>query len=206
MTELLPILEEALTLPNIKIEEVKVDREGNFIIRVKSTKEETICRICGKPTEPYGKGQIKRLRHLPILGRKTYIEIQPPRGICRNCNNHPTTTQQADWYNWKSHCTKAYEKHILLSLINSTISDVSLKEDIGYDAVQGIVDRNISERINWKEVKEIGLLGLDEISLRKGHQDFVTLLTNRNEGEIKILGVIKGRGKAQIKTFLSTIP
>lgn len=206
MTELLPILEEALGLPNVKIEEVKTDREGNFIIRVKSTKEETICRICGKPTESYGKGQIKRLRHLPILGRKTYIEIQPPRGICHNCKDHPTTTQQSDWYNRKSHCTKAYEKHILLSLINSTISDVSIKEDIGYDAIQGIVDRNILEKINWNEVKAIGLLGLDEISLKKGHQDFVTLITSRNEGKIKILGVIKGREKGQIKAFLSVIP
>ncbi len=206
MLELSSILEEALGLPDIKIEEVKIDREGNFVVRVKSIKEKTNCRICGKPTEPYGKGQMKILRHLSMLGRKTYIEIQPLRGICRNCNNHPTTTQQLDWYNRKSHCTKAYEKHILLSLINSTIADVSIKENIGYDAVQGIVDRNILEKVNWKDFKELGLLGLDEVSLKKGHKDFITLITSRSDGKIKILGVIKGRERVQIEAFLSSIP
>ena len=65
----------------------------------------------------------------------------------------------------------------MLSLINSTLVDVSIKEDIGYQSIQAIVDRQIATHVNWQSVKAIGLLGIDEISLKKGHRDFATLVT-----------------------------
>jgi len=50
------------------------------------------------------------------------------------------------------------------------------------------------------------LIGIDEISLKKGHQDYVTIITSRVESRIRILAVIKGREKAEIKAFFSSIP
>lgn len=171
-----------------------------------STKKEIICRCCGKPIEPNGYSQTILLRHLPILGRKTFIEITPARGRCSHCDGNPTTSQKLDWYDRKSPHTKAYEKHILLSLVNSTIVDVSVKEDVGYKAIEAIVDRYICEKIDWSEIKNIGLLGIDEISSKKGYKDYLTIVTSRVAHEIKILAVLKGHEKDTIKAFLSTIP
>jgi transposase len=95
---------------------------------------------------------------------------------------------------------------VLLSLVNSTIADVSIKEGIGYKAAEGIVDRYIEAEVNWDNIPTIGLLGIDEISLKKGYRDYVTLLTSRSEQGIRILGVIKGREKVDVKQFLSSIP
>ncbi len=142
---------EVLGLPDIEVVKVILNREQQFIITVASTKKEISCHGCGKPTEPYGKGRTIQLRHLPILGKETYIEITPPRGRCSNCKDNVTTTQQASWYDRKSPHTKAYEKHILLSLINSTLSDVSIKENLGYQAIQAIIDRQVSSEIDWKK-------------------------------------------------------
>ena len=50
------------------------------------------------------------------------------------------------------------------------------------------------------------MIGIDEISLKKGHQDYVTIITSRVESRIRILAVIKGRAKAEIKAFFSSIP
>jgi hypothetical protein len=36
-------------------------------------------------------------------------------------------------------------------LINSTVEDVSRKEDIGYDAVEGALARRIQAQVNWAE-------------------------------------------------------
>lgn len=202
----LSITAEILGLSNVEVTNVVLNRENQFIISVASTKNEILCHQCGRATEPHGKGRTIRLRHLPILGRQTFIEVTPPRGRCAFCDNNPTTTQQSDWYDRKSPHTKAYEKHILLSLINSTLADVSIKENLGYQAIQSIVDRQIESEVDWKSIKEIGLLGMDEISLKKGHRDFVTLVTSRTTGEIKILAVLKGHDKAGIKLFLSSIP
>lgn len=195
-----------LGLSDVEIVSVVIDRENQFIFKVISTKKEIICRCCGKAVEPNGYSQTILLRHLPILGRKTFIEITPARGRCKDCDGNPTTTQKLDWYDRKSPHTKAYEKYILLLLVNSTIVDVSVKEDIGYKAIEAIVDRYISEKIDWSEIKNIGLLGIDEISSKKGYKDYLTIVTSRVENEIKILAVLKGHEKDTIKDFLSTIP
>ena len=43
----------------------------------------------------------------------------------------------------------------------------------GYEAIMGIIDRYMEREINWDDVRQIDVLGLDEISLKKGHRDFV---------------------------------
>jgi transposase len=204
--QLPPIPAEILGLSDINIISVELTTQNEFIISVENTIKEINCHQCGKLTQPYGKGRAIRLRHLPILGKKTYIEITPSRGRCLNCDNQPTTTQQASWYERNSQHTKAYEQHVLLSMINSTIADVSIKEDLGYQAIQGILDRLVETKIDWTLIKEIGLLGMDEITLKKGHKDYVTLITSRVRVEVKIIGVIKGREKTVIKAFLLSIP
>jgi transposase len=200
------LLSELLGLEDIEITEIKFRSDNKLLIRVKSTKEETPCRQCGGPTKPHGQGRTLELRHLPIFGKECIIEITPPRGICERCDNHPTTTQTLSWYNRNGHYTKAYEKHILLSLVHSTLADVSIKENISEQTIQLLVDKSIAEKIDWKAIKAIGILGIDEIALKKGYQDFLSLITSRVDGVITILGVIKGRKKADIKAFFSLIP
>ena len=161
---------------------------------------------CGGPTKPYGHGPAVELRHLSIAGKETIIEITPPRGRCEKCDDHPTSTQILNWYKRNSRYTKAYEEHVLLSLVHSTIADVSVKENLCEQAIQLIVDKSVIEEINWKSMKKIGIVGIDEISLKKGHKDFLSLITRCVDGEIHILSVIKGREKSEIKAFLSSIP
>ncbi len=200
------LIAELLGLSDIEITEVKLTRDNTVLVRVRSTKKVTECHRCGGPTNPYGHGRTLQLRHLPILGKPTIIEITPPRGICPSCDNEKTTTQTLEWYESNAHHTKAYERHVLLSLVHSTITDVSIKEGMSEQGIQLILDKNISQEINWRTIKSLGVLGLDEISLKKGYQDFITLITSRVDGEIRILAVIDGREKAKIKAFLSSIP
>src|SRR5713101_2063062 len=55
-------------------------------------------------------------------------------------------------------------------------------------------------------VPRLDVLGLDEISLKKGHRDFVAIITGRIETETVILGVLPDRKKATVTTFLRGIP
>ena len=196
-----------LDIPGIKIEKVETNKTGDFIITVKSTVEGTDCHQCGrKITKTYGHGRVLVLRHLSILGRKTYLRIRPVRYQCPFCQGKPTTTQKLSWYNPRSPHTKAYEKHVLFELVNSTVADVSIKENLGYEAVMGIIDRHIGTEVDWKAIKQLGVLGIDEISLKKGHKDFVTIVTSRVGEEIRLLAVLEGRKKETVKAFFSTVP
>ena len=196
-----------LDIPDVTIQTVETDRHGDFVLTVKSTVEGTSCHTCGKKiTKVYGYDREITLRHLPILGRKTYIRLRPVRYQCLYCHGNPTTTQQLSWYTPKSTYTKVYEAHILLKLVNSTVQDVCMKEDIGYEAVMGILDRHIQGEVDWNQFTRLDVLGLDEISLKKGHRDFVTIVTGRLADETVILGVLADRKKSTVKTFLSRIP
>src|ERR1700741_266553 len=196
-----------LDIPDVTIQTVETDRHGDFVITVKSTVEGTSCHTCGrKITKVYGEDREITLRHLPILGRKTYIRLRPVRYQCPYCDGHPTTTQQLSWYTPKSSYTKIYEEHILLELVNSTVQDVCLKEAIGYEAIMGIIDRHIQREVDWNQFARLDILGLDEISLKKGHRDFVAIVTGRLDEKTVIRGVLSDRKKSTVKLFLSGIP
>ena len=201
------IIEKLLDIPDIEIENIELNEKGDVIITVRSTIGVTRCRKCGRRSSKlHGHDEAIMLRHLPILGRKTYIRICPARYRCTHCEGKPTTTQKLQWYKERSPCTIAYEKHILLQSVNSTVSDVSIKEDIGYEAVMGVIQRNIENKVNWDEIERLNVIGIDEISLKKGHKDFVTIVTVRDRDKITIIAVLNDRKKSTVKAFLSSIP
>ena len=77
------------------------------------------------------------------------------------------------------------------------MEDVVIKEGLSYESVAGTLERRIATSADWGEIGEVEVLGLDEIALKKGHRDYVTLVTGRlGTGEIVILGVLPGHEKA----------
>jgi len=198
---------QLLALPETKVTAIKESKNSRSVILVvESTREKLPCRQCGKSTNGHGVGRVITLRHLPLLGKETYLEITPRRGICNHCDDQPTTTEQMDWYEPKHKLTKPYEQHLLFELINSTVSDVSRKENIDYHTVENLIDAYIDQAIDYSKIKDLCVLGLDEISIKKGYRDFVTLITYRIDNKVHILGVIEGREKAEVERFLKGIP
>lgn len=204
--ELIDAMKIFLDIPNIDIQDVFEDKDGNYIVTAISTIEGTECHECGEHINSYhGISEWIMLRHLPVFGKEVYIRIRLPRYQC-NCTDNPTTTQKVPWFDRRSGQTKAFEKHILLACVNSTLSDVSVKENFSYDAIKGIIDRNVDKKVDWGAIKRLDVLGIDEISLKKGHKDFVVIVTARIGNETIILGVLKDRTKAEVKKFFLSIP
>ena len=201
------ILNISLDIPNVEVEKLEIDRDGHYRITVHSTEQGTHCRKCGIFIDHfYGYSPQITLRHLPILGQQVEICIRPKRYQCQECDGKPTTTQKLGWYEHRSPHTQAFEQRILLACVNSTVLDVSIKEGISYEAVRGIIDRYIAKGVDWKLIKKLKIIGIDEISLKKGHQDFATIITGRIDGKTVILGVLADRKKETVKQFLMNIP
>jgi transposase len=186
-----------LDIPQINVIATKHTREGKFIITVESLKETTICGVCREEIPcTYGHGQAIKLRHLSILGQETYLVIRPRRGQCPNCLHNPTTTQELDWYEQRSPHTKAYDQYLMKLLIGSTVADVSLKENVGYDAILGALNRQVTSEVNWAEIENLGTIGIDEVAGRKGHKSYHAVITARqDDGTVIILAVLNNRKK-----------
>ena len=203
----LHITAELLGLKEVEVIDVRVGRTTRkIIIKVKSTQAFILCRECGKPTQGHGLGRPLQLRHLPMFGQETLIEITPRRRRCEHCDGNPTTTEKSSWYNENSKFTKAYEQHLLFELVNSTMADVSRKAGVDYHVIEDLVTHYIESEIDYSTIKSLGVLGLDEISLKKGYRDFVTLITYRMDNRVQLLGIVKGREKADVMAFLRQIP
>lgn len=200
-------LSELINLPDTKIINATKEKYNELHIVIETTELSTACRICGKELKKrHGCDKERKVRHLPVFGRPTYIIYKPHRYICEDCDDQPTTTATPSWYKQNSSYTVDYETHILMELVNSTLVDVSVKEQLTESSVKGILDRHIASELNWAVVSYIGVIGIDEIALKKGHKNYVTLITSRNEGIICLLAVMPGREKAKITAFLKSMP
>jgi transposase len=197
-----------LGIPDVRVLKTEINKQGEVIITVESTKKGTTCRWCGeKSTKSHGYDKWVQVRHLPVFGRPTYLRYRPKRYQCTKCEKPRTTTERLDWHEQGSGHTMVYDNHILLQLVNGTVEDVSIKEQISYDRVLGVMERRIRARVDWSSYTKIGTIGLDEIAIKKGHRDFVTIVTGRlADDRILILGVLPGRKKAIVLDFLRSIP
>nr|CAA6810240.1 MAG: Mobile element protein [uncultured Thiotrichaceae bacterium] len=197
-----------LDIPDVEILSIEKGERNSLILTVKSTLDHTHCRHCQrKITTTHGYDRPIRLQHLPIFERKVYIELRPKRYRCPDCDGGPTTTQQLDWYTANSPHTKALDQWLLKVLINSTVSDTSRCCQVSYDAVEGCIDRYVGQSVNWDQVEPFATLGLDEIALRKGHKDFVCVVTALDQSdEVIVLAILPDRCKETVLNFLNSIP
>jgi transposase len=197
-----------LDIPEVRVLKSEINKAGELTITVESTKETTVCRRCGRIIGKFhGYDKWVKLRYLPVFGHPTYLRYRPKRYRCEYCDGQPTTSQRLDWHEPNSPNTFAYEQHILLQLVNATVEDVSRKERLAYDLILGIVDRHIRAEVDWSQYTALDTLGMDEIALKKGHRDFVVIVTARlKHGRVVLLGVLENRQKETVVEFLRSIP
>jgi transposase len=203
-----PTISIPLDIPDVRVLRTAVLAPQALLIEVESTLTSTTCRRCGRTISDFhGYDQPIQLRHLPILGSAVYIRIRPKRFRCPYCDDHPTTTQRLSWYTPKALQTRAYEQHLLAQLVNSTIEDVCQKEATTPDAVLSTLDRWMAAEVEWATLPPFALLGIDEIALKKGHRDFVVIVSARLPSErLVVLAVLPGRTKATLGTWLHALP
>ena len=161
-------LTDLLGFPHIEVTGYEI-KDHEIYINVTSTLEDVHCRNCGEKTKSKGYAEEREIRHLSMNGKECYLLIKARRGICEKCDDHPTTNQRLDWYDYKSRYTKAYLKHLLLSLVNSTLEDVATKENISADTLERALQKMVSEKVDWSRFKTLDLIGIDEISVKKGY-------------------------------------
>ena len=210
----------------MRLLKTRANLAGDYIITVESTLVSTHCRKCGREIDKfYGHDKWVKVRHLPILGRRVYLRYRPKRYECPDCAGKPTTTQVVDWHTPRSPHTKAYtcrarqrrdDRHLLLQLVNATVEDVSRKERVGYDAVEGAIARQIDSNVDWGAFDELGVVGIDEIARLKGRQHFIAVIitmqsardctSQQADGHVAVLAVLPDRQKDSVRQFLETIP
>jgi transposase len=197
-----------LDIDSLEIISQHTDSKGNIVFTVESKCTKTKCHKCGKDaTKRYGYSAPIEVRHTSILDTPVILRIKPVRYQCEHCDDHPTTTEQYDWVAKGGKITKGLERYILRCVINSTIQDVARKERMSYKTVQHTLDHLISKKVDWSLHTDLETIGIDEISNRKGHQDFIAIISAKDKfGKLSTLAVLDSRKKDDVLAFLKSIP
>jgi transposase len=197
-----------LGIDSLKIIAQTIDTQGNIIFDVESTKKETACHKCGQLTNKrYGFGETITVRHLSILDTPVYLRIRVARYECQHCDDHPVTSEQYDWCERKSKTTKGLDKYINRQLIHSTIEDVGKKEQISSEIVESALNRSVNMIVDWAMYTNLETIGIDEIAVKKGHNDYLTIVSVKDKsGELSVIVVLPDRLKETVKMFLESMP
>ena len=84
---------DLINLPDTKVTTVSKEKYNELHITIETTEQSTVCRVCGRELKKsHGCDKQRKVRHLPVFGKPTYIIYKPHRYICEDCDNQPTTT------------------------------------------------------------------------------------------------------------------
>ena len=198
----------ALDIEDVTVLKVEIGKDGSLHIQLESTLKYAYCRKCGQRiTTLHSYDEWVKVQHLPILDKAVFLSYRPKRYECPDCDGKPTSTQQLTWHEPHSPHTKAYDAYLLRLLVNSTVSDVAHKANMPYESVWGVVERCLARQVDWSQYTSLGTVGVDEIALRKGHGDFIGIVSARlSDGHLAILGVLPDRTKETVSAFFRAIP
>lgn len=165
-----------------------------------------ICPTCGRASSKIHQIHWKnprRLRDLDIFNKPCFIEIPRRRFYCEQCDK--PFTEHLSFAGFRHRYTYRYEQYIFNRCKNSDFKTVSKLEKLGYHAVKDIYYRlcknQEAQRQNDDSVVEI--IGIDEISLKKRHKQFILIISDLNRK--CIIDVLPNREKVTLINWFKSL-
>lgn len=177
---------------------LKTEYEGGEIIfHIEKASGKAFCAQCGaKDVIKFGVVR-RRIRTVPIGGRRVWLELHLHRLKCWEC----------DWVGLeplivalpKKGWTLALGRYILGLLKHTTVKAVAMHLGMSWDTVKEIHVWALEQRFKRRRLKHLRYLGVDEISVHKGHR-YLTIVVDLEGGQV--VWVAEGRESSSLKPFL----
>jgi transposase len=138
------------------------------------------------------------VRHLAVWGKRTFVHFAARRFECAHCRKPFTETLA--WIEGKRRQTQAFELHVYQRCQQTDQASVAEAEhlhpttvkDIFYRLAKRAERRHQRDRVRW--------LGIDEISLKKGHQQFALVLSDLQRH--RVIAVLPERSQKALEQWL----
>jgi transposase len=164
------------------------------------------CDKCGHeaPANYEYKKTVYAVRDLDLWGQPSFLIFQPCFHRCAHCGHrqeHLAPFKRKDvMYTYR------FEEHVLRMLIGSNEEEVGARLGISAETVSLIVENQLQDDKQIDPARVIKHVGMDEISLKKRHKLYVTLMTDLTDpNSPKVLAVAKGRDTAAAEQCLGKL-
>lgn len=168
--------------------------------------EECVCEKCQRRQRVHvGWGdRMHVVRDLDVWGQPGFFVYQPPFHRCGWCTHRQWLLPPFK----RKHVTVTYrfEEQVLQMMIGSTEEEVARRLGISAEMVRLIVNHRLQDEREIDPQRKITDVGLDEISLKKRHKLYATILTDLTDPEHpRILAVAPGRDRAAAENCLQRL-
>ena len=188
-------LYRAIGLSGYRHETAK-DREGQFILQLQPPDSAVKCPGCGT-RDIVRRGYFDRSVHAPPIGlRKTVVFIKAPRVQCRQCETVRIVTLPSV-VPGKNH-TQSFARLAVELRKMMTIQDVAEYLGVSTRMIRDIDKSYLNKRFGKPKLKNVKVIAIDEISIRKGHK-YITIVMDLETGAIVFVG--QGKGAGALKPF-----
>jgi transposase len=149
-------------------------------------------------------GKARVLRDLDVWGQASFWSYPAAFHRCERCHRRqdlipPFKRKDASY-------TYRFEQHVLRLMIGSTEAEVARRLGISAETVARIVKQQLSTAKVVDPQRVITDIGMDEISLKKRHKLYVTIMTDlTHPGQPEVLAVMPGRDEAAARQCLERL-
>lgn len=164
------------------------------------------CQRCGHEDRAYleQNGKQRVVRHLEVWNQPSFFSYEGVFHRCPRCHHRqdlipPFKRKDASY-------TFAFEEHVIRMLICSSEEDVARRLGISAETVGRIVKNQLQDAKTIDPKRVIRDIGMDEISLKKRHKLYVTVLTDLTDpARPQVLAVKPGRDEAAGRACLECL-
>lgn len=159
---------------------------------------EFACPICNKSCKIHDTKD-RSWRHLSLFHYESYIHARVPR---TKCEEHDTKTVVIPWSRSDTGFTSFFEEDVVALGKEMSVASVARRVKIHEESAWRILAYHVNDAIARVDLSQLDTIGVDEISVKKGHK-YITLFYDIKNA--KMIYIAMGKGKNTIKTFKDTI-
>ena len=164
------------------------------------------CQRCGHDDQAHFEqnGKQRVVRHLEVWNQPSFWIYEGVFHRCPRCHHRqdlipPFKRKDASY-------TYAFEEHVVRLLIGSSEEEVARRLGISAETVGRIVKNQLQDAKTIDPQRVIGDVGMDEISLKKRHKLYATVLTDLTDpARPRVLAVMPGRDEAAGRACLERL-
>ena len=175
--------------------------EGSLILFCVVKHDTAICPDCHRVSQRVHEYKRVAKRDLSVWGLQCYLEYDHRRFKCDYCGK-PFTEQLAT-VGFNSLYTRRYEHYVFNQYRHTAIQGIVNREGLGYKAAQGLFYRQVEERLTQTGRPLVRRLGIDEISLKKRHKQFILVLSDLDRG--CVIAVLEDRLMERLESWFDSL-
>jgi transposase len=197
-------LSQFLDLPEFRVFGHALEDQGEVrIIHLycEHRHEVALCPRCRTPSAEGHEYKERCVRDLDLMGRRTFVHFTGRRFDCEQCGR--PFTEELPGIDHRRRQTRRFELHIYRRCLSTGRKQVAEQEWLDQSTVTDILKRWAKKAVAAQVRPLVRVLGVDEIALKKHHQQFALVLSDLEQR--CVIAVLDDRRKETLEKWFDQL-